>query len=251
MSLRNVSNVLVGSCAIEREAEIEIGPGYFKKLAQAIKARRLAASVAFAAQKAELFEARLVAMQVAFLTSSKDSFSDDSDGDELDEDEVAQIKARARLDNMLVPKVDQEYLSDDVNDDSSSDESKPEYEDDAAITYLTHGIEGEVLKDRIARKFRQLCQSFAAAVVVQEQHVGTPSVLQPPFNVLADAGDSEWHQMGGLDGAVVDVAAVVKNRSYYGDREYNDATLVQRRLLQTKGRRQHCTHGGKFLHSSF
>ena len=151
MSLRNVSNVLVGSCAIEREAEIEIGPGYFKKLAQAIKARRLAASVAFATQKAELFEARLVAMQVASLTSSKDSFSDDSDGDELDEDEVAQIKARARLDNMLVPKVDQEYLSDDVNDDSSSDDSKPEYEDDAAITYLTHGIEGEVLKDRIAR----------------------------------------------------------------------------------------------------
>ena len=235
------------------EPVTDIGPGYFKKLAQTIKAGRLAASMAFAARKAELLEARLVDMQISSLNLHDDMhyFSDDSvsDGDEVDEDEVWQIPDR--LDNMRVQVVSGVNVHDDVNDDSSSGDSfSDDSEDDAAIMYLTEGIEGDAMRERVVRKFNQIFQFFAAAVVVKDQHAGTELAQSSP-GVFADVGGQ--HEMQELDGAVVDVAAVAAISPSYeaGDSECYDATLVQHRLQQTKGRRQHCPHGGKLLHSDF
>ena len=101
------------------------------------------------------------------------------------------------------------------------------------------------MRERIVRKFNQNFQSFAAAVV-KEQHVGT-ELAQSRSIVLAVV--RRGNEMQGLNKAVVDVDAVaVISPSYEADD--NDVTLVQHRLQQTMGCRQHCLHGGK-LHSDW
>lgn len=95
---------------------------------------------------------------------------------ELDEDKVRQLTAR--LIDMRTRVVSLGLLHDvnrRFNDGSCSDEEDcgSVSEDDVVITYLTEGIKGDALQARIAHKFSQLRQSFAAAVAVQasEQQV--------------------------------------------------------------------------------